>query len=199
LPTCRRLRCLPIAEWGTTARRNAEARSRRRHSGMEEGCRCHSSVVCAAPWRGVRCGSDEPAHGNPAADDRTARETRVARDRATPAGGVPATTAAAGLQARPHARGSEPSRAEPSRWVTVGGPARRAHSRTGSKMVAEDAARGRSRLSPLSLARHLAHQTGAPMRSAARALFGRLKSSKIDAHTCPEGGDANKPTTPQSC
>jgi hypothetical protein len=31
------------------------------------------------------------------------------------------------------------------------------------------------------------------MRSAARALFGRPKSRRIDAHTCPEGGDANKP------
>jgi hypothetical protein len=33
----------------------------------------------------------------------------------------------------------------------------------------------------------------APMRRAARKLFGRPKSSKIDAHTCPEGGDARKP------
>jgi hypothetical protein len=33
----------------------------------------------------------------------------------------------------------------------------------------------------------------APVRRAARKLFGRPKSSKIDAHTCPEGGDANKP------
>ena len=31
------------------------------------------------------------------------------------------------------------------------------------------------------------------MRSTARAYFGRPKISKIDAHTCPEGGDASKP------
>jgi ribosomal protein L34 len=36
---------------------------------------------------------------------------------------------------------------ESRRRATVGGPARRANSRTGSGVVAEDAARGRSRLS----------------------------------------------------
>jgi hypothetical protein len=46
---------------------------------------------------------------------------------------------------------------------------------------------------PLSQAWHHAHHTEVLMRSTAPQIFQPRKNSKIDAHTCPEGGDASKP------
>jgi hypothetical protein len=82
---------------------------------------------------------------------------------------------------------------ESRRRTEVAGSASCPNSRTGSGVMAEDAARGRSRQSAAVAGWHRAHHSEVLMRSTAPRIFQPRKNSKIDAHTCPEGGHAIKP------
>ena len=82
---------------------------------------------------------------------------------------------------------------ESRRRTEVAGSASCTNSRTGSGVMAEDAARGRSRLSAAVAGWHRAHHTEVLMRSTAPRKFQPRKRSKFCAHKCPEGGDASKP------
>ena len=82
---------------------------------------------------------------------------------------------------------------ESRRRTEVAGSASCPNSRTGSWVMEEDAARGRSRQSAAVAGWHRAHHSEVLMRSTAPRIFQPRKNSKIDAHTCLEGGDASKP------
>ena len=82
---------------------------------------------------------------------------------------------------------------ESRRRTEVAGSASCPNSRTGSGVMAEDAARGRSRLSAAVAGWHRAHHSEVLMRSTARAYFGRTKNTNICAHRGPKDGDNSKP------
>jgi hypothetical protein len=82
---------------------------------------------------------------------------------------------------------------ESRRRTEVAGSASCPNSRTGSGVMAEDAARGRSRLSAAVAGWHRAHHTEVLMRSTAPRIFRALKIGAIDAHRVPKGGDASGP------
>ena len=82
---------------------------------------------------------------------------------------------------------------ESRRRATVGGPASCTNSGAGSGVVAEDAARGGSRLSAaVAGVASCTPNRGAHTQHCPR-VFRARKNSKFCAHTCPEGGDASKP------